>query len=101
MTLLFADQQVIVAYSEAGLQIYIHKLETITSKYGIKLSTRKTKTMAFKGRDPVRNLIVINNDITEQTNTFSYTGCFAAFIMKKMLRLKYSAFTKEWCGFKS
>jgi hypothetical protein len=32
MTLSFADKQVTVAYSEDSLQIYTHKLETITSK---------------------------------------------------------------------
>jgi hypothetical protein len=31
--------------------------------------------MAFKGWDPVRSKIVINNDITEQTTPFIYLGC--------------------------
>jgi hypothetical protein len=31
--------------------------------------------MAFKGRDPVRSKIVINNIKIEQINTFSYQGC--------------------------
>jgi hypothetical protein len=78
-----------VAYSEDTLQIYINKLETVTSKYGLKISTIKTKTMAFKGRDPVRSQIAINNNIVEQTNIFDYPGCSVAFRMKKMLLLKY------------
>jgi hypothetical protein len=48
-TLLLADDQVVVADSKDALQISIHKLETITSKYVLQISTNKTKTMAFKG----------------------------------------------------
>jgi len=47
MTFLFADKQVTVAYSEDALQIYKHKLEKITSKFRLKISTRKTKIIAF------------------------------------------------------
>jgi hypothetical protein len=42
------------------LQIALHKLEIFTAKYGLKSSTSKTKTVPFKGRDPVRSKIVIN-----------------------------------------
>ena len=52
-TLLFADDQVTATDSEDALQVSIHTLETVTSKYGLKISTNNTKTMAFKGRDPV------------------------------------------------
>jgi hypothetical protein len=31
--------------------------------------------MAFKERDPVRSKIVINSDIIEEINPFSYLGC--------------------------
>ena len=79
-TLLFADDQVIVTDSEDALQISIHTLQTVTSKYGLKISTSNTKTMAFKGRDAVRNKIVINNSNNNnnnntELNTFNYPGC--------------------------
>jgi len=35
---------------------------------------QKTKSMAFKGRDPVRTKIVIDNKIMEQVNSFNYLG---------------------------
>ena len=41
--------------------------------------TLYTKTMAFKGRDPVRSKIAINNNNnnnTEQINTFNYLSCY-------------------------
>ena len=62
-------------YWNKVLQIYIHKLETFIFKYGIKISTSKTKTVAFKERYPVRNKIVINHNIKEQIHIFSYLGC--------------------------
>jgi hypothetical protein len=54
-----------VADSEDAPLISVHKLETVTSKYGLKIATSKTKTMDFKGRDPVRSKIVMNNNIIE------------------------------------
>jgi hypothetical protein len=52
--------------SEDALQISIHKMLTIISKFGLNISKSKTKTMVFKGTDSVRSNIVINNTITEQ-----------------------------------
>jgi hypothetical protein len=56
------DDQVITADSEDAKQIPIHELETITSKYGLKISTSKMKIMAFKERHLVRSKIVNNNN---------------------------------------
>ena len=39
--------------------------------------------MAFKGRYPARSKIVIDNDIIEQTNTFTYLGCSLAYQNEK------------------
>jgi hypothetical protein len=68
---LFTDDQVAVADPEDVLQISIHQLESVTIKFGLKISTSKTKTMTLKGIDPVRSKIVTNNNIIEQINTFS------------------------------
>jgi hypothetical protein len=54
-----------VADSEDAPLISLRKLETVASKYGLKISTSKTKTMAFKGRDPVRRKIAMKNNIIE------------------------------------
>ena len=51
-TLQFMDNQVIVMESEDTLQISVHKLETVTSKYGLRILNIKTEAMVFKGRDP-------------------------------------------------
>jgi len=60
------DDQVIMADSEDALQISVHKLEMITSKYGLKVSTSKMKIVAFKGRDPMKSKILVNDNIIEK-----------------------------------
>jgi len=52
----------------------VHKLNQIKTEYGLTISVQKTKSMAFKGRDPVRTKIVTNYKITEQVNLFNYLG---------------------------
>jgi len=46
--LLFVGDQLIVADSEDALQISLHKLETVTSKYGIKVETSVRKQWILK-----------------------------------------------------
>ena len=74
--LLFADNQVIIADTEDNLQKAVHKLNQIT-EYGLTISAKKTKLMAFKGQGPVRTKIVIANKIIEQVNLFNYLGNIA------------------------
>jgi hypothetical protein len=64
--------EVIIADREDNLQRVVHKLNQITTEYGLTISVQKTKSMAFRGRDPVRTKIVIDNKIIEQVNSFNY-----------------------------
>jgi len=64
--MLFADDQVIIADTEDKLQKAAHKLNQIITEYGLTISVQKTKSMALKGRDPVRTKIVIDNQIIEE-----------------------------------
>jgi hypothetical protein len=73
-TLLFADDQVITAEREDDLQKAGRKLKQIITEHGLTISVQKTKSMAFKSRDPVRTKIVIDNKIVEQANSFNYLG---------------------------
>ena len=59
--LLFADDQVITADREDNLQSAAHKLNQIITEYGLTISVQKTKSMAFRGRDPVRTKTVIHS----------------------------------------
>jgi len=57
-----------------NLQKAAHKLNRIITEYGLTISVQKTKSMAFKGRDPVRTKIVIGNKIIEKVKFFNYLG---------------------------
>jgi hypothetical protein len=46
--------------------------------------------MVFKGRDPLRSKILINNNIVEQINTFSCLGCCIAHQNEKDVAVKIS-----------
>jgi hypothetical protein len=48
--------------------------------------------MAFRGRDPIRSKIVINNKIIEQKKTFNYLGCSLSYEGEKDVRTKVSKF---------
>jgi hypothetical protein len=57
-----------------------HKLNRLITEHGLTISVQKTKSMAFKGRDPVRTKIVIDNKIIERVKSFNYLGntvCFS------------------------
>jgi hypothetical protein len=92
-TILFADQ-VIVSDSEDNLQTAIYKLNKIITKYGLTISTDKSKVMSFKGKDPTRSKIVINNKIIEQVNTFNYFGNLVSYEKGKDIDNKITIFLK-------
>ena len=60
--------------TEDNLQKAAYKLNQIITEYGLTISVQKTKSMAFKGQDPVRTKIVIDNKIIEKVNSFNYSG---------------------------
>ena len=64
-TLLFADDQVITADTEDNLQKAAYKLNQIVTEYSLTISVQKTKSMAFKGRDPVITKIVITYSMVQ------------------------------------
>ena len=49
-------------------------INQIIAEFSLTMSIQKTKSVAFKGRDPVRTKTVIDNKIIEQVNSFNYLG---------------------------
>lgn len=74
-TILFADDQVLLADSEERLQENITKLNTVLKKYNMNISKNKTKAMAMQGKAIKRVKVVIDGNIIEQVNSFKYLGC--------------------------
>jgi len=91
-TLLFADDQVIIVDAEDNVQKAAHKLNQTVTEYGLTISAQKTKLMAFKGRDPVRTKIVIDNKIVEQLNSFNYLGNMISYRKNWTLTTNYITF---------
>jgi hypothetical protein len=65
---------VVIADTEDNLQKAAHKSHHIITEYSLIISVQKTKLMAFKGRDPVRTKIVLDNKIIEELELFNYLG---------------------------
>jgi hypothetical protein len=50
--------------------------------------------MAFKGREPVRSKICMNNKTLEQVNTFNYLGYYLSYEEEKDLNTKITNLLK-------
>jgi hypothetical protein len=66
---LFADDQVLLAKSEDHLQYSVHNLNKIASEFSMEINSQKTRVMAFRGMEPIRNKICFNNKTLKQQNT--------------------------------
>ena len=77
ITLLFADDQIIIRDFEDKLQksVYSYTLNQRSKDYNLKISTDKTKIMVFRGKHLVRSKIEIDGSILEQVKQFNYLGC--------------------------
>ena len=74
-TLLFADDQVVIQDSKDKLQKSVYILNKMSKDYNLKISTDRTKIMAFKGKRVVCSNIEIDGSILEQAKQFNYLGC--------------------------
>jgi hypothetical protein len=52
--------------------------------------------MAFKGAEPIRSKIVIDNRILEQMNTFTHLGCSISYQEEMTYIPKSQNFYKYW-----
>ena len=73
--LLFPDDQVIIQDSEDKVQKSVYILNQISKEYSLKISTDKTKIMAFKLKHLMRSKIKIDGSVLEQVKQFNCSGC--------------------------
>jgi len=73
-TVLYADDQILIATSEDELQTMAYHLNLIASKYKMTISSTKTKSIAMWVNQKQRVKIVINDNIIEQVTDFKYLG---------------------------
>jgi len=71
----YADDTVLLASSERGLQLLLDKTNEASEQLGLSINTKKTKCMVVSKRDqpPTCHLKCNNNDIDEVTS-FNYLG---------------------------
>jgi len=60
-TLLFADDQLIIADPEDNLQRAVYLLYNISKEYNLEIATGKTKVFGFVGTDHLRSKIIIKD----------------------------------------
>jgi hypothetical protein len=74
-TLLFVDDQLIIADTEDNLQRAVCLLNSISKQYNLEITTEKMKAFGFVGTDHLRTKIIINDKTVEQVSQFTYLGC--------------------------
>ena len=73
-TVLYADDQILMATSEDDLQTIAHHMNLRARKYKMTICSTKTKSVAMWGNHIQRVKIVINDNIIEQVTDFKYLG---------------------------
>ena len=73
-TILYADDQILMATSEDVLQTIAYRLNLTTREYKMTISSTNTKAMAMWRNHIQRVKIVINDNIVEQVTDFKYLG---------------------------
>ena len=73
-TILYADDQILMATSDDNLQTMAYHLNLTARKYKMTISSTKTKSMAMWGNHIQGAKIVINNNIIEHVTDFKCLG---------------------------
>ena len=60
-TLLFAGDQIVIQSNEDDIQRSNYLLDKISPDYNMKISVSKAKSMASKGKEPVRKFLIKYN----------------------------------------
>ena len=71
-TILYADDQILMATTEDELQTMAYHLNLIARKYKMTISSTKTKSMVMCGEYMQRVIIVIKDNIIEEVTDFKY-----------------------------
>jgi uncharacterized lipoprotein YehR (DUF1307 family) len=70
-TILFADDQILLALNKDDLQRAVTTLNKVIKTYNMKISCNKTKSMAMMGREQKRVKIVVDGEDIEQVQTLN------------------------------
>ena len=97
----FADDQAMVASTNAGLQRIMDSLNRTSGEYGMRINTKKTKVMRISREEGKSMNITINGNKLEQVTQFCYLGstitedCRSHTEIKKRIAMGKEAFNKR------
>jgi hypothetical protein len=92
ITLLLADDQLIIADTEDNLQRAVYLLYSISKEYNLEIATNKTKVFGFVGTDHLRAKIIINDETLDRVNQFTYLGCSISYQFSSDVEIKLAKF---------
>jgi hypothetical protein len=82
------------------LQYSIHILNKTASEFSMDINAEKTRVMTFRGMEPIRSKICINNKTLKQQNIFNYLGYSISYEREKDLNIKAATFVKVFGNYK-
>jgi hypothetical protein len=85
-TLLFTDDQLIIADTEHNLQRAINLLYSISKEYNLEIVTSNTKVFGLRAK------IIINDETLDQVSQFTYLGCSISYQFSNVVELKLAQF---------
>jgi hypothetical protein len=91
-TLLFAEDQLIIADKEDNLRTAVYLLYSISREYNLEIATGKTKVFGFVGTDHLTAKIIINDETLDQVSQFTYLGCSISYQFSNDVELKLAKF---------
>jgi hypothetical protein len=93
-TLLFADDQLIIADTKDNLQRAVYLLYSISKEYNLEIATSKTKVFGFTGTNNLRAKIIINDETLDQVSQLTYLGCSISYQVSKDVEFKLAKYLK-------
>jgi hypothetical protein len=60
----------------------------------MRISTMKTKTMAFQGKNHIRCKLLIDNKTIQQVSSFKYLGFNVSYCLKEDINIKPNKFQR-------
>ena len=74
------------------MQKAVYSLYNKPKEFNLEIATNKTKIYGFVGTDHLRAKIIINDEILEQVNQFTYLGCSLSYQCSNDVEFKLANF---------
>jgi hypothetical protein len=93
-TLIFANDQLIIADTEHNLQRAVYLLYSISKVYNLEIATSKKMVFGFAGTDHLRAKTIINDETLDKVSQLTYLGCSISHQVSNDVELKLAKFVQ-------